>query len=100
MKKKLLVILGAGSSIARGIPSVQALDRHMGEWGQNWALSSGFPDYYDVLRREIGTYYQSGPSGARPSLNFEKVLGEMVALSHWMEPAPWGDTLRQVACNG
>jgi hypothetical protein len=100
MKKKLLVILGAGSSIARGMPSVQALDRHMGEWGRDWALSSGFPDYFDVLRREIETYCQSGPTGARPELNFEKVLGEMVALSHWIEPAPWGDTLRQAACNG
>ena len=24
----------------------------------------------------------------------------MVALSHWMTPAPWGDTLRQTACAG
>jgi len=100
MKKKLLVILGAGSSIARGMPSVPALDQRMRKWASDWAALHGFPDYYAALAREIETYYQSGPSGARPLLNFEKVLGEMIALSHWMTPAPWGDTLRQVACSG
>jgi len=100
MKKKLLVILGAGSSIARGMPSVPALDQHMRQWASDWTALRGFPDYYDALALEIQAYYQSGPSGARPSLNFEKVLGEMIALSHWMTPAPWGDTLRQVACGG
>jgi hypothetical protein len=100
MKKKLLIILGAGSSIGRGMPSVSALDQYMRQWGNDWAALHGFPDYYAALEREIEIYYQSGPSGARPSLNFEKVLGEMVALSHWMAPAPWGDTLRQIACNG
>ena len=100
MKKKLLVILGAGSWIARGMPSVPALDQHMRQWGRDWASLHGFPDYYEALGREIETYYQSGPSGLRPSLNFEKILGDMLALSHWMMPAPWGDTLRQVVCNG
>ena len=100
MKKKLLVILGAGSSIARGMPSVPALDVLIGQWSSDWAKLRGFPDYYAALAGEIETYYQSGPSGARPSLDFEKVLGEMVAMSHWMTPAPWGDTLRQVACGG
>lgn len=100
MKKKLLVILGAGSSIARGMPSVPALDRNMKQWGLNWAALRRFPDYYAALGHAIEAYYQSGSTGPRPSLNFEKVLGEMVALAHWMTPAPWGDTLRQVACNG
>lgn len=100
MKKKLLVILGAGSSISLGMPSVPELDQHMRQWASDWSALHGFPDYYAALALEIETYYQSGPSGTRPSLNFEKVLGEMVALSHWMTPAPWGDTLRQVACSG
>jgi hypothetical protein len=100
MKKKLLVILGAGSSIARGMPSVPSLDLQMRQWGNEWASSRKFPNYYDALASEIQTYYRSGPSGTTPSLNFEKILGDMVALSHWMTPAPWGDTLRQVACNG
>ena len=94
------MILGAGSSIARGMPSVPALDQLMRQWGQDWASLRGFLDYYGALAHEIETYYRSGPSGPRPSLNFEKILGEMVALSHWMTPAPWGDTLRQTSCNG
>lgn len=100
MKTKLLMILGAGSSIGRGMPSVPTLDRHLKQWAQDWAASYGFPDYYDELLRAIATYYQSGKLGLRPTLNFEKVLGEMVSLSHWMMPAPWGDTLRQIACDG
>jgi len=77
------------------MPSVPALDQYMRQWGGDWAALHGFPNYYAALEREIEIYYQSGPSSARPSLNFEKVLGEMVAPSHWMTPAPWGDTLRQ-----
>src|ERR1017187_10384167 len=100
MKKKLLVVLGAGSSIARGMPSVSELDGCMSQWGREWAKSNGFPDYYDSLARAVDIYYRSGASGLRPIVNFEKVLGEMVALAHWMEPAPWGDTLRQTACDG
>jgi hypothetical protein len=88
MKQKLLVILGAGSSVERGMPSVPALDELMRQWAHQGASSYGFPDYYDVLERHITAYYQSGPSGPRPSLNFEKVLGELLALSHWMIPAP------------
>jgi hypothetical protein len=72
----------------------------MRQWAHDWASSRGFPDYYGVLANEIEAYYRSGPSGPRPSLSFDKILGEIVALSHWMTPAPWGDTLRQAACNG
>lgn len=100
MKKKLLVILGAGSSIPLGMPSVSSLDEKMKEWGRCWAAEHRFPDYFDALWHSIEAYYESGHSNLHPPLNFEKVLGEMVALSHWMEPAPWGDTLRQVASIG
>jgi hypothetical protein len=100
MKRKLLVILGAGSSLTRGMPSVATLGDLMRQWAHRWASSYEFPDYYELLERSIAAYYQSGPTGPRPSLNFEKVLGELLALSHWMIPAPWGDTLRQVAAGG
>lgn len=33
--------------------------------------------------------------------NFEKVLGEMIGLAHWMTPSPLGNALRQlIAPNG
>jgi hypothetical protein len=100
MKKRLLVILGAGSSIARGMPSVSALDQFMRQWAHQWSSSHGFPDYYESLERSVEAYYSSGPSGDRPVSNFEKVLGDLLALSHWVTPAPWGDTLREVAAGG
>ncbi len=97
MKKKLLVILGAGSSVPLGMPSVTCLGQCMRKWGQEWA-GSRFPDYFDALWCSAEAYYQTGCPSLRP--NFEKVLGDMVALAHWMEPAPSGDTLRQIVSNG
>jgi SIR2-like domain len=115
MKKKLLVILGAGSSISCNMPSVACLDTKMKNWSQAWATDHGWKlrigaptwlgcapvqDYFAALWQDIETYYRSGKHQLRPPLNFEKVLGEMIALSHWMTPPPWGDTLRQTACDG
>jgi hypothetical protein len=98
-KNKLLVILRAGSSRPLGMPSLADLDRLMKQWGQEWA-GSVLPDYFRKLWCSAGAYFHSGGSAHRPTLNFEKVLGDMVALAHWMEPAPWGDTLRQVVSDG
>ena len=98
MKKKLLIVLGAGSSLGRSMPSVADLDRLTRQWGRAWAATTGFPDYFDAVWKSIDQYY--GHANPHPLLNFEKTMGEMVALSHWMEPAPLGDTLRQVACGG
>lgn len=101
MKKRLLIILGAGSSIALGIPSVATLDGLMQEWARDWTTLNGFSeDYFSAIWSDVEAYYQVGRSNLRPSVNFEKILGDMVALAHWMEPAPWGDTLRKVACDG
>jgi hypothetical protein len=100
MKKKLLVILGAGSSIPCNMPSVATLNGEMRNWGQAWATARGFPDYFAALWHAIETYYRSGKHSLPPSVNFEKVLGEMIAVSHWMTPPPRGDTLRQTACDG
>jgi hypothetical protein len=97
MRKKLLVILGAGSSIPRDMPSVADLDRQMKQWSQEWSASHHFPDYFDSLWNAAETYYGTGKG---PPLNFEKVMGDMLALSHWVTPAPWGDTLRQTASAG
>jgi hypothetical protein len=100
MKKKLLVILGAGSSISCGMPSVTQLDELMAQWSDNWAPFPGASNHYRALRANVESYYRTGNPSVRPILNFEKILGEMIALSHWMRPAPLGDTLRQTACGG
>lgn len=100
MKKKLLMILGAGSSVEQRVPSVSDIDKQMVIWAREWARESGYQDYFGKLRSAISEYYSKGDRRYRPDPDFEKVLGEMVALSHWMTPAPWGDTLRQTACGG
>jgi hypothetical protein len=45
MKKKLLVVLGAGSSIPRGMPSAPDLDKHTGVWAEEWS--------YEVVHLEL-----------------------------------------------
>ena len=99
MKKKLLIILGAGSSSAVGLPSVKCFDQLMERWGTEWARC---PERQTISGASaIGRkYYERGSAGLRPALNFEKVLGDIVAMAHWMEPSPWGNTLRQAACGG
>lgn len=88
------------------MPSVSTLDELMQTWSRHWAIENGYPNYFDKLWQAVKTYYSAGkpyplpPHFLHPSLNFEKILGEMVALSHWMTPAPWGNTLRQAACDG
>lgn len=81
------------------MPSVSTLDGKMRQWGQAWATAHGFQDYFAALWQAIETYYRGGKHSLRPCVNFEKVLGEMITLSHWMTPPPWGDTLRQPACD-
>lgn len=109
MKKKLLVILGAGSSSAVGLPSVWCLDRLIAGWGTEWARWRRTTDHFQELWKSAETYYERALPPSRPALNLEKVLGDMglnfekvlgdtVALAHWMEPPPWGNTLRQAAC--
>ena len=81
------------------MPSVCALDRKMKEeWGPAWAAQENGRDYFNELRQYVESYYKSRIDTPFPPVTFEKILGEMLALSHWMTPSPWGDTLRQVVC--
>jgi hypothetical protein len=100
MKKKLLIILGAGSSVEQRVPSVRDIDEQMAGWARKWAIDTGYQDYFGKLWIAVSKYYSTGDRRYRPGPDFEKVLGEMVALSHWMTPAPWGDSLRETACGG
>lgn len=104
-KKKLLVILGAGSSIPFGMPSVACLGRKMRDWSNNWlndkdasgpAIENCFVKVWDSIER----YYQSSNRmvnpDSQPQINFEKALGDMTALAHWAMPAPYGTSLREI----
>ncbi|HEV2160447.1 SIR2 family protein [Bradyrhizobium sp.] len=94
--KRLLIILGAGSSIPVGMPSVSDLDRKMFEWSDDWSPAPGLENYYRAVWKGVEQYYFASPDSIKPSPNFEKVLGEMVGLAHWMTPPPFGNALRQL----
>ena len=100
MKKKLLIISGAGSSMACGMPSVGELDADMERWSDNWSYQRGFSNYYRALRGSMQEYLDKSWMAQKPMLNFEssKILREIIALSHWMTPAPLGDPLAQIWC--
>ena len=72
-KKKLLVILGAGSSVSCGLPSVNQLDQSMGAWSRAWATQHSFPNFYEQLGQAIEAYYNSGGRCAAREVRFFKV---------------------------
>jgi hypothetical protein len=94
MKTKLLAILGSGSSIPLGLPSVNDLDRLMAGWARESAAARGEPDYFGELRTAIEQYQAPEFNRWYPPVTFERVLGNMLALAHWVTPAPTGDPLR------
>ena len=114
-KKKLLVILGAGSSLAQDMPSVAedrrsavvggptipSLNSSMRIWSREWSTHHQFPNYFEAVWNAIDQYYHSSTRtmnpAHQPQVNYERVLGEMLGLAHWMEPSPFGDAFRQIA---
>lgn len=114
-KKKLLVILGAGSSLAQDMPSVAgdrpsavvggptipSLNSSMRTWSREWSTHHQFPNYFEAVWNAIDQYYHSSTRtmnpAHQPQVNYEKVLGETLRLAHWMEPPPFGDAFRQIA---
>jgi len=100
-RKKLLVILGAGSSRSQGMPSVEDIDGFMKNWSNAWALGlPGYEDYFIEIWNGLIKHYSAAKPALRRQPNFEVALGEMIALAHWMNPAPYGDPLREIAYNG
>ena len=94
-KPKLLVILGAGSSIPCGMPSVSEIDDRMKCWAREW--ESEFPDegddVYNSLWKISKGYYGDNHYQIRP--NYERVLGEMTTLASWLSPPPFGNPIFQ-----
>jgi hypothetical protein len=95
-KKKLLMILGAGSSMPEGMPSVDSLDKVIRAWSAEWSAEHRLPNYFESVWEAIETYYERASPSIRPRPNFEKVLGDMIGLSHWMTPSPLGNALREI----
>ena len=104
-KRKLLVILGAGSSLPCGMPGLSDIDALMKKWSRNWKPPIGFPNPGDGTFNDVWklleVYQALNP---RPQLglgvNFERVLGEMTALASWVSPSPFGNALRSMVADG
>lgn len=96
MKKKLLILLGAGSSVDLDLPSVSAINVLMQRWAADWAARHGFPNFFQAIWDAQLAYVSSGPSTIPVDVNFETVLRDMSGLIHWTVPAPFGNSLKQM----
>ena len=103
-KPKLLVILGAGSSIPCGMPSVGDIDGQMKDWSREWKPKTGL--YGGAERGVFNDLWEIVENHYRPlphygiHANYERVLGEMTALATWLTPSPFGNTLRGAVKDG
>lgn len=93
-RKKLLVLLGAGSSAPYGLPSVGKIDKLMKCWSSEWEPSqpaSANADVFKILWEKHERYYAANQYCIRP--NYERVLGEMTAFANWLSPPPFGNPI-------
>ena len=91
-RHKLLILLGAGSSIPFEMPSVSEVDHLMKRWSseRNSCQSEhSKADLFNVLWEVSKRYYAANQYGIHP--NYERVLGEMTALASWLSPQPFGN---------
>jgi SIR2-like domain len=94
MKKRLLMILGAGSSLECGMPAVNDLNGLMQDWADAAAREMAEPNYYAVIWRALNEHLAHGFESSRVAPNYEMALRDLVALTHWVRPAPEGGALR------
>ncbi len=103
-KPKLLVILGAGSSVELGMPSVGGLAKSMKEWASGWAKrfdDAPVPDYFDLVweNRKQAMKQQNG-AGEKSALepNYERCLGDLHALMNGTLPNLGGASHSRALC--
>lgn len=107
MKRKLLVVLGAGTSVSCGMPSTAEIDGLMQGWSPEWSSPPTYPlgsigrGVFNDLWGLVATYRAENPQPQLGlPLNYERVLGEMVALASWATPSPFGNALRVAVQDG
>jgi hypothetical protein len=91
-----------------GIPGVSQIDALMRQWALDWArvtapvvgFTSDEIDAYASAEAAAKAYAEMGTPSTRQPVNFERVLADVTALAQWLTPAPFGTSLRQLACNG
>lgn len=100
-----MVILGAGSSIPYGMPSVVGPNKHMTnkslnlkmiKWSNQWLQeNSEIPrvNPFETLWYVSQRYYSQDQFHKGVYPNYESVLGNMVALVKWLSPGSFGDPI-------
>ena len=84
VKKKLMVVVGAGASIELGMPSVNDVDSLFSEWAREGYLLAHDESktLYCYIRDEVNRHYSLNPKeGLRKVTNFEELLYVMLQLS-------------------
>jgi hypothetical protein len=111
-KKKLLVLLGAGSSLSQGMPSVGELDQKMQAWAAELVtgnidtyftdrivhkVTAGKPNYYEIALKNREAYYHGTPSYIQEFArnDYERVLGDLHGFMNGLIKKPSGDPLLQ-----
>lgn len=94
MKKRLLMLAGAGASSDCGMPSVAVLDDLMRGWARLTAQDLGCQDYYAAIWAALERHLAHGFESNREAPNFEKALSDLAALCQWVRPPPEGGALR------
>lgn len=83
MKRKLLIVAGAGASIEFGMPSVSDIDKLFMTWSQELLPLAKQPDenLYSYIKQALSNYYSNNP-GTRKEvlLNFEHLLYTIQSL--------------------
>lgn len=100
-RPKLLVILGAGSSIPCGMPCVPKIGNLMSRWSREWVPEPSIDaegNVFNLLWEASKRYYGTNHYNIRP--NYERVLGEMTALASWLSPRPFGNPIVEVLNDG
>jgi len=110
VKKKLLVLLGAGSSVEQGFPTTGELDDEVNKWAGQFVRNKA-PDPIDSLdTRTRADFYghlwanrenycsgltieQKAIVEPRTKPNYERVLGDLHALMNGVLPKPYGDPI-------
>ncbi|MFT3828743.1 MAG: SIR2 family protein [Opitutaceae bacterium] len=105
-KPKLLVILGAGSSVELGMPGVKDIDRLMRRRAQEYAADKQRTDFYRLVWQKRGCHlaklrlvqdqdeFVRFTAEARTRPNYERCLGDMVSLMNAALPCSVIDPLQ------
>jgi hypothetical protein len=109
-KKKLLVILGAGSSAEQGFPIASDLDGEVRQWARDYVKRLGrdpieslsaqtHADYFNLLWSNRENYSADLSSELksftepRTAPNYERVLGDLHVLMNAVLAKPYGDPI-------